>query len=514
MNKEKENTAPTVFDFHNFNFSRLEYSYPTRTRGGAHASSIYYRLNRNTVVPVFIRTPKVKTSSGICRSGNRYHIEFDLDTNNEHSNFYDFLTKCDENSKKISYQNSTEWFEEPFPMDIIDDYYQGTIRLNSGGKSPTVKVRIPSKGDIIIPQIYNNGSVVDHSYISPDDTVEAVIVLDELKFYEQKFHAEWLLVQLKVYKKKLRSVEIPSSYLLKGEDDEEHVPIKLTKAPVEEPTTQESTTQESTTQEPTTQDLTTQEPVAQELATPDNHESTNQKPVDEAGAAASSEEQVSEEQASEEQVSEEQSSEEQPSEKQVMSEKVVESSESNSDQSEVEKIVTEKMVAENAQPQETETEDLEKESVMKEDLAPEDSPVDSQKETELTGLDKDGSSQEMEDQNQPKKSEKKPEPSRKEKYYVLDPVWGDRLTVDDMEEVPIFNSGNKKVDPAILEKFTNTQKLLEEAYNATEKSRVDAIEREEKLKHEREEDSQKHLTKLKHLEKDYLELKQQLGLEQ
>ena len=484
MNKEKENETPVVFDFKNFNFSRLEYAHPAKTRGSAHASSIYYRVNRNTLVPVFIRTPKMKTSSGICRSSNRYHIEFDLDANNQHSEFYDFLAKSDENNKKITYQNSGEWFDGPFPMDIIDDYYQGTIRLNSGGKSPTLKVRIPSKGDIIVPQIYNNGSIVDHSYVSPDDSVQAVIVLDELKFYEQKFHAEWLLVQLKVYKKKLRSVEIPNAYLLQGDEDEteteknQESDDEVEQKPLSQPAEKLQEVQETKADTP-----------VEEVKEEHQESKESERLAEDLKAEGSSETKPSLE------LKVEETTPEMNEESQSKPEKEESAPENKVDDAE------NKVIEEDPQPtqnlEETVGKDSKEEVVEQqaEQAQAEAQQAEAQQANAQQAVEE--SANNKEEPESPPETENKPK-SGNQKYYVLDPVWNSQLTVDDMEEVPIFGSNKKKVDPTIIEKFTNNQKLLDEALQGWEKAKSDALEKEEQLKNLRE---------------NYLQLKQELGLE-
>ena len=86
--------------------------------------------------------------------------------------------------------------------------------------NPFIRVKIKTKGDILIPKIFNNyGAEVDLSYVSPKDEIEAVLILDELKFFKEKFTPEWSLGQLKVFKKKNKSVIIPEQYLLADDND-------------------------------------------------------------------------------------------------------------------------------------------------------------------------------------------------------------------------------------------------------------------------------------------------------
>jgi hypothetical protein len=218
-NNTNQKETPIVFDYRKFNFSKLEYIEPKK-KANVVSSSIYYRASINKVINLFIRTPLMCTVSGICKKNNNYYIDLELDITNKHCDFYDFMNKFDNNNKQVVFQNSIEWFNEQLPLDVIDDYYIPSVTLVSGGKLPIIRVKIKSKGDIIIPKIFNNyGAEVDLSYVSPKDEIEAVIILDELKFFKEKFTPEWSLGQLKVFKKKFKSIVIPEQYLLADEND-------------------------------------------------------------------------------------------------------------------------------------------------------------------------------------------------------------------------------------------------------------------------------------------------------
>ena len=222
---KKEKEYPIVFDYRKFNFSKLEYIEPKKT-GNSVSSSIYYRASINKVINLFIRTPVMNTISGICKKNNHYYIDLELNLNKGHSEFYDFMNKFDENNKQIVFQNSMEWFNQQLPNDILDSYYTPSVNLVTND-IPVIRVKIKSKGDVIIPKIFNNyGTEVDLSYISPQDEIEAILILDELKFFKEKFTPEWSLGQLKVFKKKTREAPIPDHYLLEDENDLKDIHIE------------------------------------------------------------------------------------------------------------------------------------------------------------------------------------------------------------------------------------------------------------------------------------------------
>ncbi len=222
---KKEKEYPIVFDYRKFNFSKLEYIEPKKT-GNSVCSSIYYRASINKVINLFIRTPVMNTISGICKKNNHYYIDLELNINKGHTEFYDFMNKFDENNKQIVFQNSIEWFNQQLPKDILENYYTPSVNLVTNDIH-VIRVKIKSKGDVIIPKIFNNyGTEVDLSYISPKDEIEAILILDELKFFKEKFTPEWSLGQLKVFKKKTREASIPDHYLLADENDLKDQPVE------------------------------------------------------------------------------------------------------------------------------------------------------------------------------------------------------------------------------------------------------------------------------------------------
>ena len=48
-------------------------------------------------------------------------MDLELDLNNEHADFYDFLTRMDQNNCLITLQNSQEWFGSQIPQDAFDE---------------------------------------------------------------------------------------------------------------------------------------------------------------------------------------------------------------------------------------------------------------------------------------------------------------------------------------------------------------------------------------------------------
>ena len=82
-----------ILNFRNLDFDKLEYYQPNQTNYGSHIGNISYRLTKNNVMPVYVETPKLITTSGILKIDNKFYMEFEIDLSNNDNPFYDFITK-------------------------------------------------------------------------------------------------------------------------------------------------------------------------------------------------------------------------------------------------------------------------------------------------------------------------------------------------------------------------------------------------------------------------------------
>jgi len=207
---------PKILNFRNLDFNKLEYYQPHKTNYGSHIGTVSYRLSKNQVMPIFIETPKLRTTSGLVKVDNKYYMEFELDITSE---FYDFVSKFDEKNVMQCHFNGRDWFGQQIPFDVIEDYYKSPIKLQRGGKKPTIKVKIPSYRGKILSEIYNvKREQVDVCQVETDDEIVAILTFAGLRFLSQQFIAEWELSKLKL----LKSTELqtlPSGYLFSDADN-------------------------------------------------------------------------------------------------------------------------------------------------------------------------------------------------------------------------------------------------------------------------------------------------------
>jgi hypothetical protein len=205
---------PKILNYNNISFDKLEYYQPHKTNQNTQVSTVSYRLKANQMLPIYIETPKLKTTSGIIKLENRYFIDFELDINGDtSSSFYEFLNKLDEKNVMSCHYNSHEWFNQRIPLDVIEEYYKSPIRLQRGGKLPTVRVRIPTHHGKILSEFYNSKrDMIDISKIEIGDEVICILEFVGLRFLSQQFIAEWELSKLKLLRTIPEQTTIPSGY--------------------------------------------------------------------------------------------------------------------------------------------------------------------------------------------------------------------------------------------------------------------------------------------------------------
>ena len=118
---------------------KLEYLTPIKNSKGNYIS--YIKLNNKDLV---LTTPKMRLVNGIKSSNDR--IILDLQFEREHGKFYSFLNKLDQNNiLKISV-NCQEWFDQKFPLDVIDDFYKSPITPGDSKNPPKFKLKISETG--------------------------------------------------------------------------------------------------------------------------------------------------------------------------------------------------------------------------------------------------------------------------------------------------------------------------------------------------------------------------------
>ena len=112
MSSVSRKNIPRLLNFRNLSFDKYEYNQPFKTQQGNYLSVCNYRLSPNEQVPLFIESPKLKTTSGIVKVDNKFYIDLELSQLNENGSFY--KTYMIDGYIHEDYTNKTK-----------DEFYQG-----------------------------------------------------------------------------------------------------------------------------------------------------------------------------------------------------------------------------------------------------------------------------------------------------------------------------------------------------------------------------------------------------
>ena len=94
---------------------------------------------------IIFTTPKMKCIS-IELSNDNYILE--LEFSKKQWNFFKFISSLDDHNIILIDNNSNEWFEQTFPLDVIDDFYHSNIKINRNNTAPIFKLKF-NKNKII-----------------------------------------------------------------------------------------------------------------------------------------------------------------------------------------------------------------------------------------------------------------------------------------------------------------------------------------------------------------------------
>ena len=186
-----------ILDYKKINLNRICFNEPVKVKGNCLLTKATYSYN-NSQIPIFIQTPKMKTTTGLVINETRNYIELEISKN--HINFYDFINKIDEHNVHITFNNSEEWFEQKLPMDVIDDFYNSPIKMTKMNTFPTIKLKVPlyknNKGCALFSE---NNTPLDPKMIKKNTEVICILELAGIKYFKHRFECEWQVVQLKAF---------------------------------------------------------------------------------------------------------------------------------------------------------------------------------------------------------------------------------------------------------------------------------------------------------------------------
>ena len=218
-----------ILNYKNINNKKYEYYPPHKTDSGVYISSCNYRLSKNEVLPFYIETPKLKTPTGIIKSGNKFYMDLELPLTTEFEGFRNFLSSLDESHINSCYKNNKDWFGKIIPLEVIENYYKSPVIFKAKGTCPLLRVRVPSYRGKPLIEVYNHKrKKIDSNYILPDDELICIIEIVGLKFLSQQFIGECELQKVKIFKSE-EDRKLPPGYIFN-----DNTAINLDELPNEE----------------------------------------------------------------------------------------------------------------------------------------------------------------------------------------------------------------------------------------------------------------------------------------
>lgn len=177
----------SIIDYTTFDLNSITYSKPVKTDTGYYQSSAYILIN-DIKTPIQLRLSCLTTTTGIMHKTNSNYIEFVFDKTS--ADLYTFLINLDKHNIKTAFENSSEWFNNKFPLDIIADFYKSNIKLPRQSAPPTIKIKLAQ-----LQELEKRMITIDNI---EDKKLDILLQFNGLRFLRQQFTIEWDLLQLAI----------------------------------------------------------------------------------------------------------------------------------------------------------------------------------------------------------------------------------------------------------------------------------------------------------------------------
>jgi hypothetical protein len=193
--------ANKVLDFRQIDLEKVVYSKPEKIKG-SYVCNITYNGD-----DIYVQTPLMNTFNEIEEIDSRTYLE--LVFNEDNKPFYNFLNKFDEFNIMKIHKNSQEWFNKEFPLDIVEDFYSGSLKHKN---NPKLKLKF-NKNDTCFIYDKNEKAI---NKIKKNSDVICLLKFNGFKFLSQQVISEWIPIQIKT-NYEFDSDEIKQKYMISGD---------------------------------------------------------------------------------------------------------------------------------------------------------------------------------------------------------------------------------------------------------------------------------------------------------
>jgi len=207
-----------ILNYKELDINDIEFTSPIKVKGGSYVSVPKYNGE-----PIYIQTPRL-LNKGLSKNDQRCSIELELD--NTHLNFYEFITNIDDFNIIEIQKNSMQWFKQEFPLDVVEEFYKSPVKMARSKNAPSLKIKIPLLKGSVDCNIYNIANkLINYTQVKDNSKALTVLHFYGLRFLKQQVVCEWVPVQIKVFQEDIIGQEnnyiIDDSLLTDAEHDQD-----------------------------------------------------------------------------------------------------------------------------------------------------------------------------------------------------------------------------------------------------------------------------------------------------
>ena len=173
-----------LLDTNTLDFNSLDFISPEKIKGS------FISLVKYKGEDIYVKTPLFKYSEDIIKTESKTFLNLEFDETN--ISFYEFLCNLDEFAVKKIHENSLEWFNKEFPLDVIEDFFVSILKHK---QMPKIKIHISSGSKNLEYTLTDrNDNKIDS--LKNNEKVSVILKFTGLKFLKQKVISEWNVVKI------------------------------------------------------------------------------------------------------------------------------------------------------------------------------------------------------------------------------------------------------------------------------------------------------------------------------
>lgn len=184
-------------------------SQPKRNFKGGLRIDIGYACESMRADTYLIQTPKLRAPFGLGMHENEgntsYSLSMSLDeyqtAGSVHKEFMEGIQAIDEKITKLAAENSVQWFKKPMKLEVIQELFRPSIKMNPNGEwPPTFKLKVPYYNNKMNCRFYNaHKQQIEGSAITKGSQCISLVQLSHLWFLDRQFGCTWVTKQVQVF---------------------------------------------------------------------------------------------------------------------------------------------------------------------------------------------------------------------------------------------------------------------------------------------------------------------------